>query len=141
MKIRDLEIIDLRFPTSRTADGTDAMHPDPDYSAAYVILKTDGEQDGHGFTFTIGRGNELCVAAIRALAPLVEGRTLESFTRDMGAFWRYVTGEWQRYWGSALDLFSSRRARAHRWSSRSTIVGTACSTTSPLRKRPKAQIW
>src|SRR6185503_1706395 len=51
MKIRDLEIIDLRFPTSRTADGTDAMHPDPDYSAAYVILKTDGDLEGHGFTF------------------------------------------------------------------------------------------
>ena len=66
MKIRDLEIIDLRFPTSRTNDGTDAMHPDPDYSAAYVILKTDGGLEGHGFTFTIGRGNEVCAAAIRA---------------------------------------------------------------------------
>ena len=66
MKIRDLEILDLRFPTSRTNDGTDAMHPDPDYSAAYVILKTDGGLEGHGFTFTIGRGNEVCVEAIRA---------------------------------------------------------------------------
>ena len=59
MKIRDLEIADLRFPTSRTNAGTDAMHPDPDYSAAYVVLKTDGDLEGHGFTFTIGRGNEV----------------------------------------------------------------------------------
>ena len=82
MKIRDLEILDLRFPTSRTNDGTDAMHPDPDYSAAYVILKTDGGLEGHGFTFTIGRGNEVCVEAIRAFRPLVVGRTLEEITAD-----------------------------------------------------------
>src|SRR5258707_14300485 len=59
---------DLRFPTSQTFAGSDAMHPDPDYSAAYVILETDAEQglEGHGLTFTIGRGNEVCVAAITA---------------------------------------------------------------------------
>jgi L-fuconate dehydratase len=68
MKIRDLDIIDLRFPTSRTNAGTDAMHPDPDYSAAYVILKTDAGLEGHGFTFTIGRGNEICTAAISSSA-------------------------------------------------------------------------
>src|SRR5215216_1010359 len=74
------------------------MNEAPDYSAAYVVLETDGGLEGHGFTFTIGRGNELCVAAIEALAPLVVGRTLESFTRDMGAFWRHVTGDSQLRW-------------------------------------------
>ena len=89
---------DIRFPTSLDLSGSDAMNEAPDYSAAYVVLETDAGLEGHGFTFTIGRGNELCVAAIRALAPLVEGRTLESFTRDMGAFWRHVTGDSQLRW-------------------------------------------
>ncbi len=98
MKIRDLEIIDLRFPTSRTADGTDAMHPDPDYSAAYVILKTDADLEGHGFTFTIGRGNEVCVEAIRAFTPLVIGRTLEEIVDQPAAFWRELASESQLRW-------------------------------------------
>jgi len=98
MKIRDLEIIDLRFPTSRTADGTDAMHPDPDYSAAYVILKTDSDLEGHGFTFTIGRGNEVCVEAIRAFMPLVVGRTLEEIVDQPAAFWRGLASESQLRW-------------------------------------------
>jgi L-fuconate dehydratase len=89
---------DIRFPTSLDLSGSDAMNEAPDYSAAYVVLETDGGLEGHGFTFTIGRGNELCVAALRALAPLVEGRTLESFTEDMGAFWRHVTGDSQLRW-------------------------------------------
>jgi len=89
---------DIRFPTSQDLSGSDAMNEAPDYSAAYVVLETDAGLEGHGFTFTIGRGNELCVAAIRALAPLVEGRTLESFTSDMGAFWRHVTGDSQLRW-------------------------------------------
>src|ERR687898_2972225 len=76
------------------------MNQDPDYSAAYVILKTDSSDslEGHGLTFTIGRGNELCVAAIEALAPLVVGETLESFTQDMGSFWRRITGDSQLRW-------------------------------------------
>jgi L-fuconate dehydratase len=98
MKIRDLEILDLRFPTSRTNAGTDAMHPDPDYSAAYVVLKTDGELEGHGFTFTIGRGNEICVEAIRAFRPLVVGRTLEEITAEPAAFWRSLASESQLRW-------------------------------------------
>jgi L-fuconate dehydratase len=91
---------DIRFPTSRALDGSDAMNPDPDYSAAYVILETDHPAGlaGHGLTFTIGRGNEICVAAIEALAPLVRGKTLESFTADMGAFWRMITGDSQLRW-------------------------------------------
>jgi L-fuconate dehydratase len=76
------------------------MNPDPDYSAAYVVLKTDSPQGiaGHGMTFTIGRGNELCVAAIRSLRELVVGKTLESFTSNMGAFWRMITGDSQLRW-------------------------------------------
>jgi L-fuconate dehydratase len=76
------------------------MNPDPDYSAAYVILYTDdpGGLAGHGLTFTIGRGNEVCIAAIHALAPLVVGRTLASFTDNMGAFWRHITGDSQLRW-------------------------------------------
>ncbi len=98
MKIRDLEITDVRFPTSRTQDGTDAMHPDPDYSAAYVVLKTDGDLEGHGFTFTIGRGNEICAEAIRAFRPLVAGRTLEDIAADHAGFWRSLACETQLRW-------------------------------------------
>jgi L-fuconate dehydratase len=97
-RITDVVVKDIRFPTSRTHDGSDAMNPDPDYSAAYVILKTNHGLEGHGLTFTIGRGNELCVAAVRALSPLVIGRTLESFTENMGAFWDHITGDSQLRW-------------------------------------------
>jgi L-fuconate dehydratase len=96
--ITDAIALDVRFPTSQDLSGSDAMNEAPDYSAAYVILKTDTNLEGHGLTFTIGRGNELCVAAIDALAHLVVGRTLESFTQDMGAFWRHVTGDSQLRW-------------------------------------------
>ena len=98
--ITGVEIKDVRFPTSKSLDGSDAMNPDPDYSAAYVILKTDSDSllEGHGLTFTIGRGNELCAAAIQSLAPLVIGKTLESFTADMGAFWKMITGDSQLRW-------------------------------------------
>jgi L-fuconate dehydratase len=98
MKIVDIDVLDLRFPTSRTADGTDAMHPDPDYSAAYVILKTDTDLEGHGFTFTIGRGNEVCAEAIRAFRPLVVGRSLDDITADHAAFWRELSSESQLRW-------------------------------------------
>ena len=77
MPITVTEVVarDIRFPTSRSLDGSDAMNPNPDYSAAYVTLRTDDPEgrEGHGLTFTIGRGNEICVAAINALAPLVLG--------------------------------------------------------------------
>jgi L-fuconate dehydratase len=98
MKIRDLEILDLRFPTSLTSDGTDAVHTDPDYSAAYVILHTDGALEGHGFTFTIGRGNEVCAEAIRAFAPLVIGRDVEEIAAHPAAFWRSLAGDSQLRW-------------------------------------------
>ncbi len=98
--ITDVIARDIRFPTSRTLVGSDAMNRDPDYSAAYVILQTDSPQGlaGHGFTFTIGRGNEICVAAINALKPLLLGRTLESFMSNMRGFWRMITGDSQLRW-------------------------------------------
>ena len=91
---------DLRFPTSKFLDGSDAMNPDPDYSAAYVILETDDPKglSGHGFTFTIGRGNEVCVAAIEAFRPFVEGQSLEGIVANMGAFWRQLAGDSQLRW-------------------------------------------
>jgi len=97
-RITGLVVRDIRFPTSRQLDGSDAMNPDPDYSAAYVVLQTDGAHEGHGLTFTIGRGNEVVVAAVHALRPLIVGRSLESFAEDMGAFWRHITGDSQLRW-------------------------------------------
>ncbi len=89
---------DIRFPTSQDLSGSDAMNEAPDYSAAYVVLETDTELEGHGMTFTIGRGTELVVAAIEALAPLVVGESVEDFAKDMGGFWRRVTGDSQLRW-------------------------------------------
>src|SRR5690348_1385195 len=99
-KIVDVIARDVRFPTSRARDGSDAMNPDPDYSAAYVMLKTDHPAglEGHGLTFTIGRGNDLCVAAIRALAPLVRGQTLAPDAGDMGRIYRALAGDSQFRW-------------------------------------------
>ena len=98
--ITRVDVHDIRFPTSQERDGSDAMNPDPDYSAAYVVLRTDHRDGsaGHGLTFTIGRGNELCVAAVQALAPLVRGLTLEEIKRDMARFWRRLTGDSQLRW-------------------------------------------
>jgi L-fuconate dehydratase len=99
-RIVSVDARDIRFPTSRTLDGSDAMHTAPDYSAAYVVLRTDAGNhlEGHGLTFTLGRGTEICVAAINALAPIVIGRTLESMVSDMRGFWRAITGEQQLRW-------------------------------------------
>jgi L-fuconate dehydratase len=98
-RITKLRAIDIRFPTSRDLDGSDAMNPAPDYSAAYCILETDSAGlAGHGLTFTIGRGNELCCAAIEALAPLVEGLELEWIVEDPARFWRRMTGDHQLRW-------------------------------------------
>jgi L-fuconate dehydratase len=96
--IRTLNVLDLRFPTSRTRAGTDAMHPDPDYSAAYVVLGTDAGIEGHGLTFTIGRGNEICAAAIEAYRHLVVGKTLAEITSDFAGFWRALASESQLRW-------------------------------------------
>src|ERR671911_3104028 len=98
MIIKDLEVFDLRFPTSRTNAGTDAMHTDPDYSAAYVILKTDSDLEGHGLTFTIGRGNDICAGAIKAFRHLVVGQSFADLTHDLGGFWRRLAGDSQLRW-------------------------------------------
>ena len=98
MKIVGVTAKDIRFPTSRLLDGSDAMHKDPDYSAAYAILHTDGGYEGHGMTFTIGRGNELCVAAIESLAPLLLGQSLADITANMGAFWHRLVSDSQFRW-------------------------------------------
>lgn len=98
-KIIDMRVLDLRFPTSQHLDGSDAMNPDPDYSAAYVILETDTPDiEGHGLTFTIGRGNEICCAAIEAMRHLVVGLDMDKVTENMGGFWRHVTSDSQLRW-------------------------------------------
>ena len=95
-----VDIIDVRFPTSLSLDGSDAMNHDPDYSAAYVILRTDRDDglQGHGLTFTTGRGTEVVVAGVRALEPLVLGRSVESIEADLGGFWRDLVGDSQLRW-------------------------------------------
>lgn len=97
-RVTGIRTHDLRFPTSDTLDGSDAMNPDPDYSAAYVVLETDGGHEGHGLTFTIGRGTEICVSAINALRPLLVGLDLDWVREDMGRFWRHITGDSQLRW-------------------------------------------
>ena len=101
IRITQLSVRDIRFPTSLSLDGSDAMNSAPDYSAAYVVLHTDAPAgfEGHGLTFTIGRGNEICVAAVQSLAPMVVGLTLEEIVADMGAFWHNITvGDSQLRW-------------------------------------------
>ncbi len=98
-RITALRTQDIRFPTSQSLDGSDAMNPDPDYSAAYVVLETDRPGlEGHGLTFTIGRGNDICVAAIEAMRHLVVGLDLDSIIADPGRFWRHVTADSQLRW-------------------------------------------
>ncbi len=98
--ITSLTTRDIRARTSRFLDGSDAAHPDPDYSAAYAVLSTDHADGlgGQGFTFTIGRGNELCCAAIELMRPHVVGRDLEEITGDMAGFWRRLTSDGQLRW-------------------------------------------
>ena len=98
VRITGFETFDLRFPTSDDKDGSDAMHPDPDYSAAYLTLKTDTGHEGHGFTFTIGRGNDIVVAAVRALAAKVCGKRLADFAADSAAWWRDLASDTQLRW-------------------------------------------
>jgi L-fuconate dehydratase len=100
LTITDVVAIDVRFPTSASLDGSDALNQAPDYSATYVILRTDdpGGLEGHGITFTTGRGNELCVAAVAALRRLVVGRTLGSITAAFAAFWYELVGDGQLRW-------------------------------------------
>lgn len=99
IKIIDVEVKDIRFPTSKELAGSDAMNVDPDYSAAYVILKTNQTNlEGHGLTFTIGRGNEVCVAAIHALKPLFLQKNLKDIIQNMGEWWHTITHDSQLRW-------------------------------------------
>ena len=95
-----VETDDVRFPTSRSLDGSDAMNPDPDYSAAYVRIVTDASDghEGHGFVFTIGRGNDVQVAAVRSLAPFVLGNDVEELLADLGGFWRRLVHDSNLRW-------------------------------------------
>ncbi len=96
--ITNVRVVDLRFPTSRESIGSDAVNKDPDYSAAYCILETNNGIEGHGLTFTLGRGNELCVLAIEYLARFVKGRSLDSLVVNMAAFCRELTDDSQFRW-------------------------------------------
>ena len=99
-KVIGLEALDVRFPTSRQLDGSDAMNSDPDYSAAYVVLRTDASDgiNGYGLVFTIGRGNDVQTAAIHALSHLVVGRDVDEIVSDLGAFARSLTADSQLRW-------------------------------------------
>ena len=98
LKITNVRVIDLRFPTSREQIGSDAVNKDPDYSAAYCILETNHGLNGYGLTFTLGRGTELCVEAVRYLSRHVIGRTLSSITEDLAGFSRSLTDDSQFRW-------------------------------------------
>ena len=102
MSVRIVKAVtyDVRFPTSLSGAGSDAMNHDPDYSAAYVALETDDPSGlaGHGLTFTIGRGTEVCVAAIDALAPHVVGATVDELVADLGGLWRSLVTDSQLRW-------------------------------------------
>ncbi|MFL6118426.1 enolase C-terminal domain-like protein [Actinophytocola sp.] len=96
--IAAVDAVDVRFPTSRELDGSDAMNPEPDYSATYVTVRTSAGRQGFGLAFTVGRGNELTVAAVRSLAPLVVGLPVAAVFGDLGAFSARLTGDSQLRW-------------------------------------------
>ena len=98
-RITSVEVVDVRFPTSLTLDGSDAMNKDGDYSAAYVLLHTDAPGlSGHGFTFTIGRGNDLCVAAAGQRAQPLVGRDVDELCGDLGGIYRELQSDSQLRW-------------------------------------------
>ncbi len=103
-RITSVDVVDVRFPTSDALDGSDAMHPDPDYSAAYVVLRTDStdaddpRRQGHGLTFTIGRGTEIVCKAVDALVPMVVGIDVDELSADLGRFARMLAGDSQLRW-------------------------------------------
>ena len=99
-KILGLETHDVRFPTSRRLDGSDAMSPSPDYSAAALILRTDGPDGlaGHAHVFTIGRGNDIQLAAIRAIEPFLAGLDVEEALADLGGLARRLVADSPLRW-------------------------------------------
>ncbi|HEV8556202.1 MAG TPA: enolase C-terminal domain-like protein [Actinophytocola sp.] len=96
--IAAVDAVDVRFPTSRELDGSDALNPEPDYSATYVTVRTSSGQEGFGLAFTVGRGNEITVAAVRSLAPLVVGLPVAEVLADLGAFSARLTRDSQLRW-------------------------------------------
>src|SRR5579864_5941083 len=100
-KITGFETFDVRFPTSRTLAGSDAMNAAPDYSAAYVVIRTDAPDpalSGHGFAFTIGRGNDVQLAAIRVLEPFLAGQDLDELLADLGGLGRRLVSDSPLHW-------------------------------------------
>ncbi|MGI8414880.1 MAG: fuconate dehydratase, partial [Nakamurella sp.] len=95
-----VDTADVRFPTSTLLDGSDAMNPDPDYSAAYLRISTDASDGlaGHGFVFTIGRGNDIQLTAVLALAERLLGREVEPLLADLGGLWRELVYDSQLRW-------------------------------------------
>lgn len=95
--ITAVETIDVRFPTSLSLDGSDAMNPDPDYSAAYLVVRTDAPDtlEGHAFVFTIGRGNDVQTQAVALVAERLVGRDAEAVLADMGGLWRELVHDSQ----------------------------------------------
>ncbi|RWS19912.1 mitochondrial enolase superfamily member 1-like protein, partial [Leptotrombidium deliense] len=99
LSVTKVIVKDIRFPTSKDKHGSDAMHPDPDYSCAYVWLHTEDENlIGHGLTFTIGKGTEIVVKAIKSLAVIVLNQRLDDIFNDFAAFWRSITSHGQLRW-------------------------------------------
>ena len=99
IQITEIGVRDIRFPTSRSLDGSDAVNVDPDYSATYVTLRTNVDGlEGDGLTFTCGRGNEIVVAAVRSFEPIIRGLSIEEIREDMVAFWRRLTSDSQLRW-------------------------------------------
>ena len=98
--ITGFDTFDVRFPTSQQLDGSDAMNPSPDYSAAYLVIKTDAgaSLEGHGFVFTIGRGNDIELGAVRALEPFLAGRDLDAVLDDLGGLSAQLVGDSPLRW-------------------------------------------
>lgn len=96
--ITSVNVIDIRFPTSATLDGSDAMNPDGDYSAAYVVLQTDSDLAGYGLTFTIGRGNDLCVTAARQIGARLTGCDVDELAGNLGGLYRQIMSDSQMRW-------------------------------------------
>ena len=97
-KIVKFEVLDVRYPTSKTLDGSDSVHTDPDYSVAYVTLTTSEGVAGHGITFTLGNGTDVVVKAIELLRPKVLDKSLHDIFTNYRAFYRSLTQDSQMRW-------------------------------------------
>ena len=141
-KITGLELYDLRFPTSRSLAGSDAMNPAPDYSAAYVIIRTDADHlAGHGYAFTIGRGNEVQLAAIRVLEPFLAGQDLDEILGEpggpgrLGELYRRLVRDSPLHWlGPSCGVMHMAVGTSQTW-----LASMAMPTWSPITSRAIAQ--